>query len=173
MEEMKKHIKRGEIYWCNLDPTMGSEQKGTRPVLIIQNNLGNLKSSVTTILILTSSNVEKQKKFPTNVYVEKNMINGLDSDSVVITTQIRVIDIKKRLIKKIGFLERTYMNKVEKALKINLGMDCICPHCDSILYKKEKDCRCGLKLHNECEKCSQLLKLEWNNCPFCGTEVNT
>ena len=115
----KMQIKRGEIFLANLEPTKGSEQKGIRPVLIIQNDLSNKFSPVTIIAVITSKIYKKE--FPTNVFISKKD-SGLDKDSTAMLNQIRTID-NIRLIRKIGLLDNFLMNKVDMAIKISLALD--------------------------------------------------
>ncbi|MBC9783653.1 PemK family transcriptional regulator [Heliobacillus mobilis] len=111
-------IRRGEVYYAELNPVVGSEQGGTRPVLIIQNDIGN-QYSPTTIVAAITSQISKAK-LPTHVEVPARR-SGLDRDSVVLLEQIRTID-KTRLREKIGVLDEEMMNKVAQALEISLGL---------------------------------------------------
>jgi len=111
-------IQRGDIFLGNLNPTIGSEQGGIRPLLIIQNDLGN-KYSTTTIVSPLTSNMLK-KEYPTNVFV--GSFAGLKKDSIILLNQIKTVD-KKRIIKKIGSLDNFTMNKVDNAIKISLGLN--------------------------------------------------
>ncbi|MBU1136733.1 MAG: type II toxin-antitoxin system PemK/MazF family toxin [Nanoarchaeota archaeon] len=112
-------IKRGDIFLANLEPIKGSEQGGTRPVLIIQNNLGNKFSPTTIVSPITSKIYEKEH--PTNVEIKKEE-SGLKVDSTILLNQIRTID-KKRLVKKLGSLNLDIMNIVDLAIKISLAFD--------------------------------------------------
>ena len=111
-------IKRGDIFWGNLEPTMGSEQGGVRPLLIIQNDIGN-KYSTTTIVAPLTSNILKNE-YPTNVFI--GSFAGLKKDSIILLNQVKTID-KKRIIKKIGSLDNFIMGQVDMALKISLGLN--------------------------------------------------
>lgn len=111
-------IKRGEIFFVNLEPTKGSEQGGTRPALIVQNNIGNQYSSTTIIAPLTSKIY--QKEYPMNVFVSKED-SGLEKDSIILLNQIRTID-KTRIGKRMGILDNATMDKVNGALKISLSL---------------------------------------------------
>lgn len=113
------NIKRGEIFLANLEPIKGSEQGGTRPVLIIQNDISNKHSPVTIVGAITSKIFEKE--YPTNVFISKDD-SGLDKDSTIMLNQIRTID-NSRLMKKIGILDNFTMNKVDLAIKISLGIE--------------------------------------------------
>jgi mRNA interferase MazF len=112
-------IKRGDIVLAGLEPVKGSEQGGVRPVLAIQNDEGN-KFSLTTIIAPITSK-EFSKEFPTNVAIPKEE-SRLNNDSTILLNQIRTID-KSRIIRKISSLDFHYMNKVNLALKISLGLD--------------------------------------------------
>lgn len=111
-------IKRGEIYYADLSPVVGSEQGGIRPVLIVQNDVGN-KFSPTVIAAAITSQKEKSK-LPTHIELDPENC-GLAKDSVVLLEQIRTID-KKRLKEKMGSLDYGSMNKVDKALSISFGL---------------------------------------------------
>lgn len=110
-------IKRGEIYYADLSPVVGSEQGGIRPVLIIQNNVGN-KYSPTVIVAAITSQINKAK-IPTHVEVSANEYN-LPKDSVILLEQIRTID-KRRLKDKLSVLDNAKMRKVDLAMLISLG----------------------------------------------------
>ena len=112
-------VKRGNIFLANLEPIKGSEQGGTRPVLIIQNDVSNQHSPVIIVAALTSKIFKKE--FPTNVFISKEDSN-LGKDSNVLLNQIRTID-KSRLIKKIDSLDNNLMDCVNLALKISFGIN--------------------------------------------------
>lgn len=111
-------VKRGDIYYADLSPVVGSEQGGVRPVLIIQNDVGN-RYSPTVIATAITSQINKAK-MPTHIELDANEY-GLSKDSVVLAEQIRTID-KRRLKEKIGHLDDTLMNKVNEALEISFGL---------------------------------------------------
>ena len=114
-------VKRGDIYYADLSPVVGSEQGGVRPVLIIQNDVGN-KYSPTVIAAAVTSKINKAK-MPTHIELCAKEY-GLNKDSVILLEQIRTID-KKRLREKIGRLDDELMDKVDKALSISFGLgDC-------------------------------------------------
>ena len=115
---MKKEIKRGEIYYVNLEPVVGSEQGGVRPVLIIQNDTGN-KHSPTVICAAITSRMNKAK-LPTHVELDASRYQ-LVKDSVVLLEQVRTID-KKRLKEKVCHLDVEILKKVDKALSISLEL---------------------------------------------------
>ncbi len=111
-------VKRGYIFFADLSPVIGSEQGGVRPVLVIQNNVGN-KYSPTVIIAAITSQIDKAK-LPTHVEVEAKEY-GLEKDSVILLEQIRTID-KQRMRDKITELDEKLMQKVNQALKISLGL---------------------------------------------------
>ena len=113
----KTEIKRGEIYYADLSPVVGSEQGGVRPVLIIQNDVGN-KYSPTVIVAAITSQINKAK-IPTHVELPAIQYN-LPKDSVVLLEQIRTID-KRRLKDKLSTLDNEKMRKVNLAMLISLG----------------------------------------------------
>ena len=110
-------IKRGEIYYADLSPVVGSEQGGIRPVLILQNDIGNRYSP--TIIVAAITSKTGKAKLPTHIEVEGEKF-GLPKDSVILLEQLRTID-KKRLMEKLGGLNSYAMNKVESGLKVSLG----------------------------------------------------
>ena len=112
-------IKRGELYYADLSPVVGSEQGGIRPVLIVQNDVGN-KYSPTIIAAAITSKLTKAN-LPTHIELSA-LEFGLQKDSVILLEQIRTID-KRRLKERIGLLPNGLMKKVEKALQISLGFE--------------------------------------------------
>lgn len=110
-------IKRGEIYYADLSPVIGSEQGGVRPVLVVQNDVGN-KYSPTVIAAAITSQLEKAK-LPTHISIPAEKC-GLSKNSVVLLEQIRTID-KTRLKEKVGELPTSMMTKVNEALLVSLG----------------------------------------------------
>ena len=111
-------VKRGEIYYADLSPVVGSEQGGIRPVLIVQNDIGN-KHSPTVIAAAITSQKEKAK-LPTHISLNASSC-GLAKDSIVFLEQIRTID-KKRLKERRGELDSPSMTKVNNALSISFGL---------------------------------------------------
>jgi mRNA interferase MazF len=111
-------VKRGDIFYADLSPVVGSEQGGIRPVIIIQNDIGN-KYSPTVIVAAITSQINKAK-LPTHVEISSEEY-GLNKDSVVLLEQIRTLD-KKRLKEKIGHMTERDMQKVEEALLISVGL---------------------------------------------------
>ena len=112
-------VKRGDMFYADLSPVIGSEQGGIRPVLNIQNDLGN-KYSPTVIAAAITSQTNKTK-LPTHIELNENT-KGLKSNSVILTEQIRTID-KSRLKEKIGHIDdMTIINKVNDALGVSFGL---------------------------------------------------
>ncbi|HQA07675.1 MAG TPA: type II toxin-antitoxin system PemK/MazF family toxin [Syntrophomonadaceae bacterium] len=111
-------IKRGEIYFAQLNPVIGSEQGGIRPVLIVQNDIGNQYSPTTIILAITSQ--INKAKLPTHVELKAKEY-GLERDSVILAEQVRTID-KSRLKQRIAVLKQETMQRVDQALAISLGL---------------------------------------------------
>ena len=116
---MERTIKRGDIYYADLNPVIGSEQGGTRPVLSISNDTGN-KYSPTVIIAAITSRVRTKKKLPTHLYL--GQIEGLPANSIVLFEQLRTID-KKRLREHIGMLDSQQILTADNALLISLGLD--------------------------------------------------
>ena len=113
-------IKRGDMFYADLSPVIGSEQGGVRPVLIIQNDVGN-KHSPTVIAAAITSQTGKTK-LPTHIEIEPEK-SGLKADSVILTEQIRTID-KSRLKEKIGHIDdNKIINELNNALGISFGLD--------------------------------------------------
>ncbi len=111
-------VQRGDVFYADLSPVVGSEQGGIRPVLILQNDIGN-QYSPTTIIAAITSQIAKAK-LPTHIEIQAKM-SGLDKDSVVLLEQIRTID-KSRLFEKVSSLNIEYMNRVNRAVEISLGL---------------------------------------------------
>ncbi len=111
-------IRRGDVFFADLSPVIGSEQGGTRPVLILQNDIGN-QYSPTTIVAAITSQISKAK-LPTHVEVTSNN-SGLEKDSVILLEQIRTID-KIRLKEKVASLSDELMEKVAQSIEISLGL---------------------------------------------------
>ena len=112
-------VKRGDIFYADLSPVIGSEQGGIRPVIIMQNDIGN-RYSPTVIVAAITSQINKAK-LPTQVEISSEEY-GLNRDSVVLLEQIRTLD-KRRLKEKIGHMTDSDMEKVNKALLISLSLD--------------------------------------------------
>ena len=113
-------IKKGDMFYADLSPVIGSEQGGIRPVIVIQNNIGN-KYSPTVIVSAITSGLNKSK-LPTHIELGSEEF-GLKSDSIILTEQIRTID-KSRLKEKIGHIDDTIiMNRIDNALGVSFGLD--------------------------------------------------
>ncbi len=115
---MSLNIKRGDVYYADLSPIVGSEQGGVRPVLVLQNDIGN-RYSPTVIVSAITSQINKNK-LPTHIPVSSS--TGLARDSVVLLEQIRTID-KMRLREKIGHIDDETMMKINDALAVSFGMN--------------------------------------------------
>ena len=114
---MERKIKRGDVFYADLTRGVGSEQSGCRPVLIIQNDIGNKYSNTTVIAVITSR--ISKAKIPTHCPIRAGQ--GLGRDSLILLEQIRTID-KARLRGFIGTLNSAVMQKVNKALAISVGL---------------------------------------------------
>ncbi|RME76969.1 MAG: type II toxin-antitoxin system PemK/MazF family toxin [Chloroflexi bacterium] len=111
-------IRRGDVFFCNLDPTFGHEQRGTRPVVVLQNDIANDKLNTVMVAPLTSN--LKAKGYLLTVFVEAKH-SGLPKDSVILLFQIRTID-KRRLERKITHLDDTIMKQVDRAIHIAFAL---------------------------------------------------
>ena len=116
--EMETNVKRGDIYYADLSPVVGSEQGGLRPVLIVQNDVGN-RYSPTVIAAAITSKMGKAR-LPTHIDIPGNDV-GLSKDSVILLEQVRTID-KKRLKEKMGHLDDGTMSSVNNAIQVSLGL---------------------------------------------------
>ena len=111
-------VKRGDIYYADLSPVVGSEQGGVRPVLIVQNDVGNRYSPTVNAAAITSK--MGKTRLPTHIDVYADRV-GLAKDSVILLEQIRTID-KKRLGEKMGHLDDTVMAEVDNAISVSFGL---------------------------------------------------
>ncbi|MBD7983940.1 type II toxin-antitoxin system PemK/MazF family toxin [Sporosarcina sp. Sa2YVA2] len=111
-------IKRGDVFFADLSPVVGSEQGGTRPVLVIQNDIGN-RFSPTVIVAAITAQIQKAK-LPTHVEIDADRY-GFERDSVILLEQIRTID-KSRLTDKITHLDELLMEQVDEAIEISFGL---------------------------------------------------
>ena len=151
--------KRGEIYMADLDPVVGSEQGGHRPVLIVQNNTGNRFSPTLITSVITS---RKKRYMPTHVHLEGG---GLPKDSMLLAEHIKTLD-ETRLGEQVGKLSIPLMAEVDAAIKISLGLNgtgqsniWLCPHCADLFY--HSDCFYIQRIdrypvrRTQCEFCKQ------------------
>ena len=115
---MDTNVRRGDIYFADLSPVVGSEQGGIRPVLIVQNDVGN-KHSPTVIAAAITSQINKAR-LPTHIELSARSF-GLTKDSVILLEQIRTID-KKRLLERMGKLDEGVMSRVDEAIAVSLGL---------------------------------------------------
>jgi len=113
------NIKRGDIYYADLSPVVGSEQGGVRPVLIVQNDVGNRFSPTVIAAAITSQRAKAN--LPTHIMLNAQD-TGLARDSIVLLEQIRTID-KHRLKERMGCLDEMSMTQVDQALSISFGLD--------------------------------------------------
>ena len=113
------NIKRGDIYYADLSPVIGSEQGGVRPVLIVQNDVGNKYSPTVIAAAITSQ--QFKTKLPTHISVDA-AVCGLSKDSVVLLEQIRTLD-KQRLREKMGNLPENDMSRINNALSLSVGLN--------------------------------------------------
>ena len=111
-------MKRGDIYFANLDPTQGSEIKKIRPVLVVSNDANNKAAHTVTVLPITSN---AEKVFPFEVLLKASQSN-LPKDSKILAQQIRTIDKSRLSVKCLGHLSSEVLKKVEQAMKLHLGM---------------------------------------------------
>ncbi len=111
-------VKRGEIYYADLSPVVGSEQGGVRPVLIVQNDVGNKYSPTVIAAAITSQRFKTN--LPTHIQVNADDC-GLSKDSIVLLEQVRTLD-KRRLKEKMGNLDTADMDRIDKALSVSLGI---------------------------------------------------
>lgn len=111
-------VKRGDVFFADLSPVVGSEQGGTRPVLILQNDIGN-RFSPTVIIAAITAQIQKAK-LPTHVEINAKKY-GFERNSVILLEQLRTID-KSRLTDRITQLDNELMEKVDEALEISLGL---------------------------------------------------
>lgn len=109
---------RGDIFYADLEPVIGSEQGGVRPVLIIQNNIGNHHSPTVIVAAITSR--EKDNRMPTHVHIDSRYC-GLPTDSTVMLEQLRTLD-KQRLLSYIGSINKSTMCEIDHALKVSIGL---------------------------------------------------
>ena len=111
-------VKRGDIFYADLSPVVGSEQGGTRPVLIVQNDTGNRHSPTVIAAAITSQ--QDKTKLPTHISVAADS-SGLQKNSIVLLEQVRTLD-KRRLKEKMGNLDLESMNRVDHALSVSFGL---------------------------------------------------
>lgn len=113
------NIKRGDIYYADLSPVVGSEQGGIRPVLIVQNDIGNRHSPTVIAAAITSQ--KDKNNLPTHIKIEADGC-GLAKDSIILLEQVRTID-KRRLKERMGSLDTVSMDKVDYALSVSFGLN--------------------------------------------------
>ena len=116
---MDTSVKRGDIYYADLSPVVGSEQGGIRPVLIIQNDTGNRYSPTVIAAAITSQT--GKARLPTHIALPVNESCGLNRDSIILLEQVRTID-KRRLKERMGALDGQDMGKVDHAISVSFGL---------------------------------------------------
>lgn len=156
-------IKRGDIYYADLNPVSGSEQGGNRPVVVVQNNIGNTHSPTVIVVPITSS--RQKSRLPTHVDISSSY--GLEADSVILTEQIRTID-RSRIQEYIGHIGNDVAAKINKAISISVGIS---------QYLSFEEETLTLSLCGRCEKTfsdSSRLVIKKpgqkykSECDFCG-----
>ena len=120
----RNSVRRGDIYYADLSPVVGSEQGGIRPVLIVQNDIGNRYSPTVIAAAITSQT--GKNKLPTHIEVQSQAAsqadgNGLAKNSIILLEQIRTID-KRRLKEKMGHLDESTMHRVDEAISVSFGL---------------------------------------------------
>lgn len=118
MDNQQSIVRRGEIYYADLSPVVGSEQGGMRPVLIVQNDVGNRYSPTVIAAAITSQ--QNKARLPTHIEIEARTY-GLTKNSVVLLEQVRTLD-KRRLRERMGCLDEKVMQRVDGAIAISLGL---------------------------------------------------
>ncbi len=118
MDNQQNTVRRGEIYYADLSPVVGSEQGGMRPVLIVQNDVGNRYSPTVIAAAITSQ--QNKARLPTHIEIEARTY-GLSKNSVVLLEQMRTLD-KRRLRERMGCLDERAMQRVDGAIAISLGL---------------------------------------------------
>ena len=116
---MDTSVKRGDIYYADLSPVVGSEQGGVRPVLIIQNDTGNRYSPTVIAAAITSQT--GKARLPTHIALPVNENCGLNRDSIILLEQVRTLD-KKRLRERMGKVDGTVMQRVDAAIAVSFGL---------------------------------------------------
>jgi mRNA interferase MazF len=111
-------IRRGDVFWVDLNPVKSSEQAGRRPAVVIQNDVGN--EAAPTVIVAPLTTKSFMKHYPINVHIPRG-VAGLKEDSTILLSQIRTID-KIRLDRKIGHLPSPYLKQVDQAIRISLGL---------------------------------------------------
>ena len=112
-------IKKGDLYFADLSPVTGSEQGGVRPVLVVQNDVGNKYSP--TIIVAAITSKKNKADLPTHVAIDADG-NGLSKNSIILMEQLRTI-VKRRLKERIGTIDKTRLPEVNEALSVSLGID--------------------------------------------------
>jgi mRNA interferase MazF len=118
-EQKIADLRRGDLYLCSFDPTIGHGIRKIRPALVIQNDIGNRFSPLTIVAAVTSA--VSPVLYPVEVVVEPDSVNGLDVRSAIRLDRIRAMD-RQRLLRRLGTVDQSTMARVDEALKISLGL---------------------------------------------------
>ena len=164
---MQRIIKRGEIYHANLNPAIGHEQKGRRPVLVVQNNVGNKYSPTVIVVPITSA---KFPFLPTHVTIYS--AECLPKDSIAMCEQVRTLD-KSRLGNPVGIIEKDTLLKVNTALKVSFALDDVSPAPDKDLIEMCLCHECARQFSDSDEyyvRRSYLYQDEKSRCDWCGVK---
>lgn len=181
-ELKQKNPVRGEVYWANLEPVVGSEQGNSRPVLIVSNNIMNEKATIVLIVPMTRAN-EKAKAGPFNIQYDpcileidelgvKNLLEKghkyAPSGGVILCNQARAVS-KDRIIGRVGyFKEKHILKQVEQALIDSFALDA-CDDCAIPLRPKGLTCpNCGKAHRVKCFTCGSVFDISFRHCPQCG-----
>lgn len=158
---MKRTYRRGDIYFADFGEGIGSEQKGYRPVIIIQNDIGN-KHSPTVVVAAVTSKIDAKAKQPTHCYIGKDY--GLELPSVILLEQIRTLD-KQRLEKYAGSLSEKHLNDLNHALAISVGL---IPAEENLVLCLCKPCADNFRLSGKYELVRASDNLIRDTCTYCN-----
>lgn len=164
-------IRRGDVYFADLNPTRGSEQAGDRPVVVVQNDVGNKYSPVTVVAVMTASFNEKELRYPQCVFVDKKY-TGLQDHSVVFADHIRNVDWRQRFRRYVCTLPDEIMREIGEAMALNLGLT-TCPSCGTPVRSSDQVCPnrvCVRQLRVRCLCCGEYISTQWRYCPQCGLQ---
>lgn len=164
--------KRGQIWIANLDPTLGTETGKQRRVLIVSNDIGNKFGGTVLTVPIKSEDVEKKIRLPMFVKIVPDSTNGQTKVAAIDCNQIRALDKDLRLVKLIGTVDETTMEKVDAALELVLSLR-NCFVCGQALTRYSKHCtnkECRTVLVHICTVCTRVNDIRYNYCPHCGTK---
>jgi mRNA interferase MazF len=159
---MRNEYQRGDVVWADLGIRIGSEQEGERPVLVVQNNIGNRHSPTVTVISLSTQIPDRNYPFHARTEIA-------DRIAVIKAEQIITID-KSRLGDVIVHLEPDIMLQVDEAIRFQLAL-ILCPSCGNPLKDQFDVCPfCHTVLKKNCASCGTMLDVNWIYCPLCGTK---